>query len=127
MQKKVLIVDDEPDILKSFSIALEENGFTPITAEDGVVGIKKAREEKPDLILLDIMMPAKGGIKMYSELKKDESLKSIPVVIVTGIWEGAHMEDYWRGHVSVSEQPEGHLQKPVEPDDLIKTIRKILA
>ena len=126
MQKKVLIVDDEPDILKSFSIVLEQNGFTPITAEDGVVGMKKTREEKPDLILLDIMMPAKGGIKMYSELKKDENLKSIPVVIVTGIWEGAHMEDYWRGHVSVPEPPEGHLQKPVEPDNLIKTIRKIL-
>jgi len=121
MQKKVLIVDDEPDILKSFSITLEQNGFTPITAEDGVVGMKKTKEEKPDLILLDIMMPAKGGIKMYSELKKDESLKNIPVVIVTGIWEGAEM----KGHVSVPE-PEGHLQKPVEPDSLIKTIRKLL-
>ena len=65
-----MIVDDEPDILKSFSIVLEQNGFTPITAEDGVVGMKKTREEKPDLILLDIMMPAKGGIKMYSELRR---------------------------------------------------------
>ncbi|HIC91097.1 MAG TPA: response regulator [Syntrophaceae bacterium] len=122
MSKKMLIVDDEPDILKFFSTALEQNGFIPVIAEDGVEGMKKVIEEKPDLILLDIMMPEKGGIKMYSELKKDEGLRSIPVVIVTGIWEGAEM----KGHVSVPE-PEGHLQKPVEPNNLIKTIGKILA
>jgi len=126
MQKKVLIVDDEPDILKSFSTALEQNGFIPVTAEDGLEGLKSSREEKPDLILLNLMMPEKTGIRMYTELKKDESLKNIPVVVVTRLLlEEAQMQQYWRRRRFLP-GPEGHLQKPVEPNNLIKAVRKLL-
>ena len=85
MDKKILAIDDEVDTLTFYSEVIEDCNFLPITSSDGVEGLKKAREEKPDLILLDIMMPEKGGMKTYKELKNDPVLKSIPVIIITGI------------------------------------------
>jgi DNA-binding response OmpR family regulator len=65
MSKIILAIDDEVDTLTFYSELLEDYKFTPITAENGIEGLKKAREEKPDLILLDIMMPKKSGMKTY--------------------------------------------------------------
>ena len=75
MDKKILAIDDEVDTLTFYSEVIEDCNFLPITASDGVEGLKKAREEKPDLILLDIMMPEKSGMKTYKELKNDPVLE----------------------------------------------------
>ena len=82
MRKKILAIDDEVDTLTFYSELLDDYNFTPITAENGVEGLKKAREEKPDLILLDIMMPKKSGMKTFKELKNDPDLYNIPVIRV---------------------------------------------
>jgi CheY-like chemotaxis protein len=84
MKKKILVVDDEIEQIEFASTILEENGYFPISASDGLEGMRLVRKEKPDLILLDIMMPEKGGVGMYRELKSGETTKDIPIVIVTG-------------------------------------------
>ncbi|MBW2350305.1 MAG: response regulator, partial [Deltaproteobacteria bacterium] len=65
MAKKILIVDDEPDIIAFISVVLEENGYSSISASNGIEGLELLRKEKPDLVLLDLMMPKKSGIAMF--------------------------------------------------------------
>jgi CheY-like chemotaxis protein len=99
MGKKILIVDDEVEQIEFASNVLEESGYTPISATNGKEGMKKVKAEKPDLILLDILMPKRGGLGMYHDLKHDEETKNVPVIICTGIAKvgsgplGKHFED----------------------------------
>jgi CheY-like chemotaxis protein len=84
MAKKILVVDDEPHIVKLVSSRLEANGYEVIAASDGKEGIEKAKEEQPDLILLDIAMPKMTGHEVLKKLKEDKDTKSIPVIMITG-------------------------------------------
>ena len=126
MQKKILAIDDEPDTLTFYSEVLEDENFIPITADNGLEGLIKARDEKPDLILLDIMMPKKGGVMTYKELKRDPDLKSIPVIIITGVSKHVDYKSLLDRPSTGRIAPEGHLVKPITADDLIKAIRKVL-
>ena len=85
MAKKILIVDDEPDIIAFISVVLEENGYSSISASNGIEGLELLRKEKPDLVLLDLMMPKKSGIAMFKELRKDPDMSDTPVVVQTGV------------------------------------------
>lgn len=125
MSKKILAIDDEVDTLTFYSELLEDNNFTPITAENGIEGLKKAREEKPDLILLDIMMPKKSGMKTYRELKKDPDLSNIPVIIITGISKQVDFKTLLDRPSTGRLSPEGHLTKPLTADNLIEEIQKV--
>ena len=84
MPKKILIVDDEPDAISFICSVLEENDYHHISAENGEEGLELAKKEKPDMILLDLIMPGKSGIIMFQELKKDPKLGKIPVIVVSG-------------------------------------------
>ena len=126
MRKKILAIDDEVDTLTFYSELLDDYNFTPITAENGVEGLKKAREEKPDLILLDIMMPKKSGMKTFKELKNDPELNNIPVIIITGISKEVDYKSLLNRPSTGRMPPEGHLVKPVTADNLIKEITKVL-
>ena len=126
MRKKILAIDDEVDTLTFYSELLDDYNFTPITAENGVEGLKKAREEKPDLILLDIMMPKKSGMKTFKELKNDPDLYNIPVIIITGISKEVDYKSLLNRSSTGRIPPEGHLVKPLTADNLIKEITKIL-
>ena len=94
MKKKILIVDDEPEQIDFASTLLEESGYISLGASNGIEGMQKAKTEKPNLILLDILMPKRGGIGMYEDLKRDEGTKNIPVVIVTGVAQSMHFQDF---------------------------------
>ena len=129
MAKKVLNVEDDPDIRMFVATVLEENGYIPIMAKDGEEGAKKVKQEKPDLIILDILMPKESGIKMYHELKKDPSFKDIPVVMLSGV----SKRTFLRSQAALTEfgdetvpEPEVYLEKPVEAEDLAETLKKIL-
>lgn len=129
MAKKVLNVEDDPDIRMFVTTVLEENGYIPIMAKDGEEGAKKVKEEKPDLIILDILMPKESGIKMYHELKRDPSFKDIPVVMLSGV----SKRTFLRSQAALTEfgdetvpEPEAYLEKPVEPEDLAEILKKIL-
>ena len=141
MPKKILIVDDEPDQRTFLSTVVEENGYENIMAKDGVEGLDLLRKEKPDLVLLDLMMPRKSGITMFQELRKDETLSHIPVVVVTGVSEvtGVDFKNFMYRQPLKDEKkfvettglteytvPNGYIEKPVDPDELIKVIKEVL-
>ncbi len=122
-QKSILIIDDEPDTLTYFSNLLQDEGFDTRVAENGDEGIKMVRQNRPDLITLDISMPETSGVRCYRELRSNEEWKAIPVIMITGI-----SEDF-RGFISSRKQvppPDGYLTKPVDEKELIDLINKLL-
>ena len=130
MGRKVLVVDDDPDV-RMFSVTvLEENGFEPLEATNGEEGMNLVRQERPDLIILDVLMPRESGVKLYRELKTDSDLKGIPVIIQSGIAE----KSFLRSQKALTEfggaevpEPEAYLEKPVEAEELAATIRTVLS
>jgi CheY-like chemotaxis protein len=129
MSKKVLTVDDDPDIIAFVKTVLEENGYTPLIARNGEVGLTLARAEKPDLVILDVLMPKQSGIRMYRELKADEALRDTPVIILSGIAK----RTFLRSQEALTEfgdqpvpEPDLYIEKPVEPDELAETIKKFI-
>ncbi|MBL7072736.1 MAG: response regulator [Candidatus Omnitrophica bacterium] len=83
MALRILVIDDEPDLVKAIKIRLNQVGFEVVVAYNGEEGAIKAKEEKPDLILLDVLMPEMDGFQTIKKLKKDLSTKSIPVIMLT--------------------------------------------
>ncbi len=129
MEKKVLIADDDVDIITFASTVLEKNGYQPIAAKNGEEAMAKVRDDKPDLIILDILMPKESGIRMYHDLKTDESLKDIPVVVLSAIAK----RTFLRSQAALTEfggqsvpEPEAYIEKPVEAEDLADTVREVL-
>jgi twitching motility two-component system response regulator PilH len=129
MGKKVLVVDDDPDV-RLFSITvLEENGYTPLEATNGEEGMQLIRKEHPDLIILDVLMPRESGIRMYRQLKTDKKLDKIPVIILSGITR----RSFLRSQKALTEfggeevpEPKTYLEKPVEPEELAAAIKAAL-
>jgi len=127
--KKVLVVDDDPDVRLFNSTVVEENGYTPIEATNGEEGLKKLKEEKPDLVILDVLMPRQSGIRLYRELKTDKAFKDINVIMLSGIAQ----KTFLRSQKALTEfggeavpEPEVYLEKPVEPEELAAAIKKFL-
>jgi len=118
MKTKILLVDDEPDVLGILSKKLQAAGFLTVIASDGIQGLKKTKEEKPDLVLLDIMMPNKDGFTMLRDLQSDTDLRRIPVIMVSArseansLFEGRNL-----GAID-------YLIKPIDFDELLKYIKK---
>lgn len=92
MMKKILLVEDDENLIKSFNDFISKEGFDFKSAVNGEDGIELAKQEKPDLILLDIVIPKKSGFDVLYELKKDENLKNIPVIILTNLEEEKDIE-----------------------------------
>jgi twitching motility two-component system response regulator PilH len=125
MPKKILIVDDDPDVRLFLSTLLKDNGFDTVEASDGRAGLEKALSEAPSLILLDLMMPRKSGIAMLSEMRSSDSLRAIPVILVTGI-SGETGTDL-KGFLSRGDfLPAGVIEKPVDSEELIRTVKEAL-
>lgn len=130
MAKKILAVDDDPDIIAFVKTVLEENGYVPLIAKNGEAGMALVREEKPALIILDVLMPKQSGIRMYREMKYDESLKDIPVVVLSGIAK----RTFLRSQEALTEfgdqpvpEPEAYIEKPVEPEELAEIIKQLVS
>jgi DNA-binding response OmpR family regulator len=85
MAKKVLLIDDDKNTVKFLSVALQEHGYEPVPAYDGAEGFEKVKSEKPDLIILDVMMPKRTGFVLFKQLRKNEEYMNIPVIMVTGV------------------------------------------
>lgn len=85
MAEKILFIEDEPTLQKTLGEVLAQEGFKVFSALDGEKGIKMVKKEKPDLILLDLILPKKDGFEVLKEMKKDEKLKDIPVIILTNL------------------------------------------
>ena len=130
-KKKILVLDDEPDVTAYLSSLFEDNNYDVITAADGEEGMRKAKAEKPHLITLDISMPEKSGVRFYRELKADPELKDIAVVVVTGVestHDGGTGEDFKRflGTRKQIPPPDGFVMKPIEEKLLLDTVKKLV-
>lgn len=129
MGKRVLAVDDEDQVREFVSTILEENGYVPVLARNGEEAMDIIREDKPDLIIMDILMPKRSGIKLYRELKTTDSLRDIPVVICSGIARRTFMRSQAAHHEFGGEsvpQPEGYIEKPLKPVLLKKILNQLL-
>lgn len=122
-KKKILIVDDEPDVLEWFSTLFEDNGYSTITARDGFEGFEKAESEMPDLITLDITMDKESGVKMFRNLHDSEKLKNIPVIMITGI--DPQFKQFIESRKQV-DPPAAYFEKPVDKDKLLNKIKELI-
>jgi CheY-like chemotaxis protein len=127
--KKVLIVDDDVDVRKFVSKLVERAGYEVVEAKNGMEGMGTVRKDKPDLIILDILMPKQSGIRMYRELRTDEPLRDIPVIVLSAI----APKTFFRSQEVLAEfagqpvpEPEAYMEKPEEPEELIELMKKIL-
>ena len=129
MKKTVLIVEDEMDMRIFISTLLETSGYRPVMTRDGGEGLVKAREVYPDLIILDVMMPGEGGVQMYRQLKTDEKLMNIPVILLSGVAKKtfAHYLKMLNTRLEGSiPEPCAYLEKPPEAEDLLKLTERLI-
>jgi CheY-like chemotaxis protein len=133
MAKKILIVDDDPDAVLFMSTVLQDHGYRTVDARNGLEGLELVRTEHPDLVLLDLMMPKKSGISLLFDMKKDEELRKIPVIMVTGVAgeTGIDLECFLkrasdRGGETIPVTPEGCIEKPIDPEKLILLLEEFL-
>ena len=119
MDKRILVIDDEQLIVKSTCILLRYMGYRTLEAFSGAEGLQVARSERPDLILLDLVMPDMDGWRALSLLKGDAATADIPVIIFTAKeYANAEMVGNIQG-------AQGHIRKPFEPEDLEDAIRRL--
>ena len=123
MAKKILVVDDEPDVVTYLASVLRDSGYEALEAFNGEEAMEKVLKEHPDLVTLDITMPELTGVKAYRKMKEDPVLSKIPVVIVTGV---SHEFKQFISTRSQVPAPEGYLEKPVKPEDLLAEVRRLL-
>lgn len=122
-KKRIIVIDDDENFATFMKVLLEDNGYTATIAHDGKEGLEKTRAEHPDLILLDITMPEKSGVRFYRDVREDDALKAIPVVMVTGVTEDFKKFIHTRRQVP---PPDGYLSKPVKPQDLLDAVARLL-
>jgi two-component system alkaline phosphatase synthesis response regulator PhoP len=127
-QTKILVIDDDPDVHTVVKKILEPKSYEVVSAYDGDEGLRKVVEERPDLIILDVIMPGKHGFDVCRELKTDEKyhfFSNIPVLMLT-----VYPEDREKMHLSMREgmmmEAEDYLQKPVDPQELVKRVEDLL-
>jgi CheY-like chemotaxis protein len=125
--KRVLIIDDDPDVREIVGISLQQRGIPVLVAEDGEEGLETARSEKPDLIILDVLMPKKDGLSVFEDLLKEENLAVIPVVMLTSVSDKVGFgfsADTMKEHFG--KKPAAYLEKPVDPEKLVRTVQNLL-
>ena len=120
MSKKILIIDDEPDLVAVLSFRLEAHGFGVVSALNGSTGLEKAKSDKPDLILLDLMMPGMDGFQVAKRLKDDPNTAGIPIIVFT-----AAVNPELSQRVSEISALD-YITKPFEPKDLLEKVKKVL-
>lgn len=118
MKKKILVVDDELDVAKALKARLKASGYNVVLAGDSVQAFLMANKEKPDLIILDIMIPGGGGFVVAERLKQATATHHIPIIFLTGI-SGGEDRAYKIG-------ASGYLMKPYQPEKLLETINNAL-
>lgn len=119
--KRVVCIEDEPEMIDLVRLILGRKGFDVIGANGGVDGLETVRREKPDIILLDLMMPDMDGWEVYQQIKADSSLRDIPVVVVTA--KAQSIDKVLGLHIA---KVDDYITKPFGPQELLESVEKIL-
>mgnify|MGYP000476039741 CR=1 FL=1 len=120
-RKKILCIEDEPEMIELVRLILERKGFDFRGAEGGKRGLEMIRQEKPDLVLLDLMMPGVDGWEVYRQLKADPELRKIPVIVVTA--KAQSIDKVLGLHIA---RVDAYVTKPFGSQELLDTIRRVL-
>jgi DNA-binding response OmpR family regulator len=123
---KILVVDDDPDLVESVTMILESKNHEVIQAYGGVEGLEKAKAEKPDAIILDVMMPDKDGYEVCKELKGDPEYSDIPILLLTAVVSQIPNSAY-TSRMGMETEADDYVDKPVEPGELVKLVERLLA
>ncbi|BBO83418.1 hypothetical protein DSCO28_39840 [Desulfosarcina ovata subsp. sediminis] len=124
-KKRILVVDDEPDFCSIVQGNLEKEGFDVEVAYDGVQGIEKVKANRPDAIVLDVMMPEKDGYEVCKELKGDEDLADIPILMLTAV--ASHVSSTRYSHFDgMSMEADDYLPKPASAEDITESLKALL-
>jgi CheY-like chemotaxis protein len=115
MAKKILIIDDDPVVVKYLETLFQDNGYETCSASSSMEGLEVVRKEKPDLISLDLQMPGEWGPRFYRKLRKDKKLKDTPIIVVSGI-DGDH----------AIKDAVAFVAKPFDPDKLLGIVKKTI-
>jgi CheY-like chemotaxis protein len=116
MGQRILVIDDEPDVVMYLKTFLVKHGYDVLTAADGDEALKVAEKDRPDLITLDIMMPRETGVRFYRKIKKDAELKNVPIVVISGM-AGRHL---------AVPKPDAIFEKPADMEKLLDTIQSLI-
>jgi CheY-like chemotaxis protein len=123
-KKKILVVEDEQDVLTYLTALFQDGGYDTVSAANGVEALERARREEPDLISLDIAMPDQSGLRTYRQYREEDELKDIPVIIVTGF--GDSIKSFLK-RLGGFPEPEGFMAKPIDKEKLLKMVADILS
>jgi len=121
----ILVVDDDPDLVESIAMKVESKNFRVAKAYDGIEAWEKIKEERPDLIILDVMMPRKNGYELCDELKKDDQYKDIVVVLLTAVGDAVTTTKYthFGGKTTLADD---FIPKPIDLDRLMEIVKENL-
>ena len=120
-EASVLIVDDDPVVRRMLQLSFESEGFDVLTAGDGIEGLEALRSDPPDVVILDIMMPKLDGMKVMRELKSDDRLRSIPVILLSAKATSLDVE------LGMKAGAADYVTKPFDPIELVDRTRSVLA
>lgn len=126
-KKTVLIVDDDADTRTYLATILLRGGYHILTAGDGHEGRQVIKKKRPDLILLDIMMPSLSGLQLLNEIKQDDEIKYTPIIIISGVGQltGVDWKKYMNErHGCGVSKSEAFMEKPVKPEILLRAVRQ---
>ncbi len=127
---RILIVDDEPDIVSYLEMLLGDAGYETLSAADGAAALDLVRKERPDLVTLDISMPKSSGTRFYREVKGDPALAVIPVIIITAVTGfGGDPYGYQKflSHRRLVPPPDGFFPKPIQREEFLAAVKRLLA
>jgi len=123
--KYILVVDDDPDLVETVAMMLESKGCEVGRAYDGIEGEESIKERRPDLVILDIMMPRKDGYILCSELKADEKTSDIPIVLLTAVGEAVPTTKYTHAD-GMSTEADDYIPKPIDTEGLWEVVSGLL-
>ncbi len=125
-KKYVLIVDDDPDMVETVGMMLESKGYEVGKAYDGIEGDEAIKKRRPDLVVLDVMMPRKDGYTLCAELKKDAATRDIPVILLTAVGEAVPTTTYTHAD-GMATEADDYIPKPVDTVTLVNAIERLFS
>jgi len=124
-KKYILIVDDDPDLVETVGMLLESKGYEVGKAYDGIEGEAAIKKRRPDVLVLDVMMPRKDGYQLCKELKSNKWTQDIPVILLTAVGEAVSTTTYTHAE-GMSTEAEDFIPKPVDAKTLVEAVERLL-
>jgi DNA-binding response OmpR family regulator len=125
-KRYILIVDDDPDLVETVGMMLENKGYEVGKAYDGVEGEESVNKRQPDLLVLDVMMPRKNGYVLCAELKKNKKTRDIPIILLTAVGEAVPTTSYSHAD-GMATEADDYIAKPVEAEVLVESIERFFS